>query len=60
MDRDVDTFLNRIGQTALDYKNYSVPSDLEVARRAPLLARLLEAAQRRAAARPAPATDGRP
>jgi len=42
MQNDVRTLLDRVGQSEAAYLEYSVPSNLEIARRWPGFARLLE------------------
>ena len=42
MQNDVRTLLDRVGQPEAAYLEYSVPSNLEIARRWPAFARLLE------------------
>ena len=57
---DIKTLLRRVGQEALEYREFSVPSDLEVAQRFPLFGVLLAAreAPNRAAA-PGPVEEAR-
>lgn len=41
MTSDVETFLARIGQPKFDYVSFNTPTDLDVAKRLPLLAQLV-------------------